>query len=94
MTAAETDRVQAPFGARAARVTATERHGAYVVLRGGGFIGYCLYLMGTEEFVKRNPDVVARPQKGHPVLPLPLLRGVRLPDPSDSGRMAYPPGAL
>ena len=28
-----TDRVQAPFGARAARVTAAERHGAYTVLR-------------------------------------------------------------
>jgi dihydroorotate dehydrogenase electron transfer subunit len=27
------DRVQAPFGARLARVTATERHGAYLVLR-------------------------------------------------------------
>jgi ABC-type nitrate/sulfonate/bicarbonate transport system substrate-binding protein len=38
--------------------------GAYVVLRGGGFIGYCLYLMGTEEFVKRNPDVVARLVRG------------------------------
>jgi NAD(P)H-flavin reductase len=33
VTAAGTDRVHAPFGARAARVTATERHGAYVVLR-------------------------------------------------------------
>ena len=33
MTAAVTDRVQAPFGARATRLVATERHGAYTVLR-------------------------------------------------------------
>ncbi len=33
MTATAADRVQAPFGARAARVVATERHGAYTVLR-------------------------------------------------------------
>ncbi len=33
MTTAATDRVQAPFGARAARIVASERHGAYVVLR-------------------------------------------------------------
>jgi len=33
VNAAVTDRVQAPFGARAARITATERHGAYTVLR-------------------------------------------------------------
>ncbi|HWD75847.1 MAG TPA: dihydroorotate dehydrogenase electron transfer subunit [Solirubrobacteraceae bacterium] len=33
MTTASTDRVQAPFGARRARVTANERHGAYTVLR-------------------------------------------------------------
>ncbi len=33
MTAAVTDRVQAPFGARASRLVATERHGAYTVLR-------------------------------------------------------------
>lgn len=33
MTAATSDRVQAPFGARVARVTASERHGAYGVLR-------------------------------------------------------------
>jgi sulfonate transport system substrate-binding protein len=32
--------------------------GAFVVLRGGGYIGWDLYLMGTEEFVKRNPGVV------------------------------------
>ncbi len=32
--------------------------GAYVVLRGGGFLGYDLYLMAPEEFVKRNPNVV------------------------------------
>jgi NAD(P)H-flavin reductase len=31
--AAVSDRVQAPFGARAARVAAAERHGAYTVLR-------------------------------------------------------------
>jgi dihydroorotate dehydrogenase electron transfer subunit len=31
--AAVSDRVQAPFGARAARIAATERHGAYTVLR-------------------------------------------------------------
>ncbi len=31
--------------------------GAFVVLRGGGYIGWNLYLMGTEEFVKRNPTV-------------------------------------
>jgi dihydroorotate dehydrogenase electron transfer subunit len=33
MTATVTDRVQAPFGARAARVTAAEGYGAYTVLR-------------------------------------------------------------
>jgi dihydroorotate dehydrogenase electron transfer subunit len=33
MTAAVSDRVQAPFGARHARIVATERHGAYTVLR-------------------------------------------------------------
>jgi dihydroorotate dehydrogenase electron transfer subunit len=33
VTAAVTDRVQAPFGARATRLVATERHGAYTVLR-------------------------------------------------------------
>jgi NAD(P)H-flavin reductase len=33
VTAAVTDRVHAPFGARAARVMAGERHGAYTVLR-------------------------------------------------------------
>jgi dihydroorotate dehydrogenase electron transfer subunit len=33
VSAAVGDRVQAPFGARVARVTATERHGAYTVLR-------------------------------------------------------------
>ena len=33
MTAVVTDRVQAPFGARAARVVGAERHGAYIVLR-------------------------------------------------------------
>jgi NAD(P)H-flavin reductase len=33
VSVAATDRVQAPFGARAGRVTAVERHGAYVVLR-------------------------------------------------------------
>ncbi|HEY1716486.1 MAG TPA: dihydroorotate dehydrogenase electron transfer subunit [Solirubrobacteraceae bacterium] len=33
MTAAVTDRVQAPFGARATRLLAAERHGAYTVLR-------------------------------------------------------------
>jgi sulfonate transport system substrate-binding protein len=32
--------------------------GAYVVLRGGGYIGWYLYLMGLEEYVKRNPAVV------------------------------------
>ncbi|HYM91361.1 MAG TPA: ABC transporter substrate-binding protein [bacterium] len=32
--------------------------GAYVVLRGGGYLGWDLYLMGPEEFVKRNPRVV------------------------------------
>ena len=31
---------------------------AYVVLRGGGYLGWDLYLMGTEEFVRRNPPVV------------------------------------
>ncbi len=31
---------------------------AYVVLRGGGYIGWALYLMAPEEFVKRNPSVV------------------------------------
>jgi len=30
----------------------------YVVLRGGGFLGYDLYLMAPEEFVRRNPSVV------------------------------------
>ena len=29
----------------------------YVVLRGGGYIGWNLYLMAPEEFVKRNPSV-------------------------------------
>jgi dihydroorotate dehydrogenase electron transfer subunit len=33
VTAALSDRVQAPFGARATRITATECHGAYTVLR-------------------------------------------------------------
>jgi dihydroorotate dehydrogenase electron transfer subunit len=33
VTAVLADRVQAPFGTRAARVTAAERHGAYTVLR-------------------------------------------------------------
>jgi dihydroorotate dehydrogenase electron transfer subunit len=33
VTTAAADRVQAPFGARAARVTATERYGAYTVQR-------------------------------------------------------------
>jgi dihydroorotate dehydrogenase electron transfer subunit len=33
VTTASADRVQAPFGARRARVTAAERHGAYIVLR-------------------------------------------------------------
>jgi dihydroorotate dehydrogenase electron transfer subunit len=33
VTAAATNRVQAPFGARAVRVTAVESHGAYTVLR-------------------------------------------------------------
>jgi dihydroorotate dehydrogenase electron transfer subunit len=33
VSAAVTDRVQAPFGARTARVCAAERHGAYTVLR-------------------------------------------------------------
>jgi NAD(P)H-flavin reductase len=33
VTAAATDRVQAPFGTRAARVLTGERHGAYTVLR-------------------------------------------------------------
>ncbi|TMI88845.1 MAG: ABC transporter substrate-binding protein [Bacillati bacterium ANGP1] len=32
--------------------------GAYVVLRGGGYLGYDLYMMGTEEFVRRHPSVV------------------------------------
>ncbi len=32
--------------------------GAYIVRRGGGFLGYDLYLMSPEEFVKRNPNVV------------------------------------
>ena len=32
--------------------------GAFVVLRGGGYIGWDLYLMGAEEFVRRNPSVV------------------------------------
>ncbi len=32
--------------------------GAYVMLRGGGYIGWNLYLMAPEEFVKRNPSVV------------------------------------
>jgi ABC-type nitrate/sulfonate/bicarbonate transport system substrate-binding protein len=32
--------------------------GAYVVLRGGGYIGWYLYLMGLEEYVKRSPAVV------------------------------------
>jgi ABC-type nitrate/sulfonate/bicarbonate transport system substrate-binding protein len=32
--------------------------GAYVVLRGGGYLGWDLYLMGPDEFVKRNPRVV------------------------------------
>ena len=51
--------------------------GAYVVLRGGGYLGYDLYMMGTEEFVRRNPAVVdglvrgfveaARYVRGHPV---------------------------
>ncbi len=31
--------------------------GAYVVLRGGGYIGWDLYMMGPEEFLKRNPAV-------------------------------------
>jgi dihydroorotate dehydrogenase electron transfer subunit len=33
VTAALSDRVQAPFGARATHIVATERHGAYTVLR-------------------------------------------------------------
>jgi dihydroorotate dehydrogenase electron transfer subunit len=33
VSTAVTERVQAPFGARAARVVATESHGAYIVLR-------------------------------------------------------------
>ena len=32
--------------------------GAYVVQRGGGYIGWDLYLMGPEEFLKRNPAAV------------------------------------
>lgn len=32
--------------------------GAYTVLRGGGYIGWDLYLMGPEDFIKRNPAIV------------------------------------
>ncbi len=32
--------------------------GSYVVLRGGGYLGWNLYLMGPEEFVRRNPAVM------------------------------------
>jgi ABC-type nitrate/sulfonate/bicarbonate transport system substrate-binding protein len=38
--------------------------GAYVVLRGGGYLGYDLYLMAPEEFVKRNPGVVDKLVRG------------------------------
>lgn len=31
---------------------------AYTVLRGGGFIGWGLYVMGPEDFIRRNPTVV------------------------------------
>jgi ABC-type nitrate/sulfonate/bicarbonate transport system substrate-binding protein len=32
--------------------------GAYVVVRGGGYIGWDLYLMGPEDFITRNPTIV------------------------------------
>ncbi len=32
--------------------------GAYVVLRGGGYIGYNLYIATREEFITKNPDVI------------------------------------
>ena len=38
--------------------------GSYVVLRGGGYIGWDLYLMGTEDFVRRNPATVDRVVRG------------------------------
>jgi len=31
---------------------------SYVVLRGGGYIGYNLYVGSSEEFVKKNPDLM------------------------------------
>ncbi len=38
--------------------------GAHTVLRGGGYIGYNLYLMAHEEFVRKNPDLVERVVRG------------------------------
>jgi ABC-type nitrate/sulfonate/bicarbonate transport system substrate-binding protein len=32
--------------------------GSYVVLRGGGYIGYHLYVGTSEDFVKKNPEVM------------------------------------
>ncbi len=32
----------------------------YVVLRGGGYIGYNLYMMVPEDFIKKNPDLVEK----------------------------------
>jgi NitT/TauT family transport system substrate-binding protein/sulfonate transport system substrate-binding protein len=32
--------------------------GAYVVLRGGGYLGYNLYVATSDEFLKKNPEIV------------------------------------
>jgi len=34
--------------------------GAYIVIRGGGYLGYDLYVATSGDFVKNNPDVVGR----------------------------------
>ncbi len=36
----------------------------YVVLRGGGYIGYDLYLMAPEDFIKKNADLVEKVVRG------------------------------
>jgi len=38
--------------------------GAYVVLRGGGYIGYNLYVGTSEDFAKKNPEVMQQLVEG------------------------------
>src|SRR5207302_7660924 len=34
--------------------------GAYIVMRGGGYLGYDLYVATSGDFVKKNPDIVGQ----------------------------------